>query len=373
MLARSPTPGHWPAALFAALALAWALPTPASAQSEVPRATAPAQPGAAELEFWRSAERLGTPDGYKAYLAAFPDGFFAALARAALAQGTAARASTPAGAGVQAPSPSLRHFTAPVTRSGAVTFNLGDRFTGPGVITVGWAGAKRQMVLPPGEWVVLAMADHKEDMTPPAYRFPTRVVVDIGTLVLGRFSGTRLAAAMIYQSSIRPVQVDDWTDIAGCQPGAVEALFHENTRPSGLRSACAAVKPVAAPLAAKTMAMEEARASLARLGAQVQGDALATIVVVSETRRGYLAGTRLDWPGVALGTESDAATAWSRAASARDSRRAATVAGLIEWLGAYRKLVDDAYGFRINQDELKAGAGASPGGNSMGLSDFQPG
>jgi hypothetical protein len=360
--------------VLAALALALALPMPGFAQSEAPRTAAPAQPGAAELEFWRSAERLGTPDGYRAYLAAFPEGFFAALARASLAQGGAARATpAPAGAGVQAPSPALRHFTAPVTHSGAVTFNLGDRFTGPGVISVGWAGAKRQVVLPPGEWVVLAMADHKEDMTPPAYRFPTRVVADIGTLVLGRFSGTRLAAAMIYQSSIRPIQVDDWTDIAGCQPGAVESLFHESTRPSGLRSACAAVKPVVAPLAAKTAAMEEARASLARLGAQVQGDALAAIAVVSEPRRGYLAGTRLDWPGVALGTESDAAAAWSRAGSARDSRRAATVAGLIEWLGTYRKLIDDAYGFRINQDDLKAGAGASTGGNALGLRDFQPG
>lgn len=372
MTASAHQPRRQRAACLVALMLACLLPLPGHAQSESPRPAAPAQPGAVELEFWRSAERLGTPDGYRAYLAAFPEGFFAALARAALAQGAAARAAPPAG-GVQAPSPALRHFKAPVARSGAVTFNLGDRFTGPGVITVGWVGAKRQMVLPPGEWVVLAVVDVKEDVTPVPYRFPTRVVADIGTLVLGRFSGTRLAVAMVYRTSVRPIQVDDWTDIAGCQPGAVESLFHENTRPSGLRSACAAVKPVVAPLDAKTAPMEEARASLARLGAQAQGDALATIVVVSEPRRGYLAGTRLDWPGVALGAESDVAAAWSRAASSRDSRRASTVAGLVEWLGTYRKLVDDAYGFKIDQEDLKPGAGASPNGDAMGLRDFQPG
>lgn len=369
--------GRPPRILLAALAAACALPMPAFAQNEPARAGAPAQPGAVELEFWRSTDRLGTPEAYRAYLAAFPEGFFAALARAALGAAGAARATVPGAvssgqaSGVPAASPALKYFTAPVTQSGAVTFQLGERFQGSGVLTVGWAGAKRQVLVPPGEWVVLAMADAKVDMTPVPYRFPTRVVADVGTLVLGRFSGTRLVSAMVYQTSVRPISVDDWTDIAGCQPGGRESLFHENTRPSGLRSACAALKPVLAPLAAKSPAMEEARASLARLGAVVHGDALATMAVVSEPSRGYLAGTRLDWPGVALGPEADAAGAWTRAASVQDAKRAATVAGLIEWLGAYRKLLDDAYGFRIDQEDLKAGA--APNGDAALLRDFQPG
>jgi len=363
--------------LLAAALLAGTLAVPSLAQ-DAPRPAAQAQPSAAELEFWRSAERMGTPDAYRAYLAAFPEGLFAPLARAAIGQGGAARptAGAASAGGLPPPSSALKHFTAPVTQSGAVTFNLGDRFTGPGVLTVGWAGAKRQIVVPPGEWVVLAMADAKVDVTPPVYRFPTRVVADIGALVLGRFSGTRLASAMVYQTSVRPISVDDWTDVAGCQPGGLgglESLYHENTRPSGLRSACAAVKPVAAPLAGKTPAMEEARASLARLGANVQGDALATIAEVTESRRGYLAGTRLDWPGVALGAGADAAAAWSRAASVQDPKRAATVAGLIEWLASYRKLLDDAYGFKIDQADLKAGAGTNATGPAIGLRDFQPG
>lgn len=374
---RCRTPRGRTVVLLAPLILACTAWTPAGAQNESPRAVAPAQPGAAEMEFWRSAERLGTPEAYRAYLAAFPEGFFAALARAALAQGNGGRATAPAGPAAAAATPpasvALKHFTAPVVHSGAVTFNLGDRFTGPGVLTVGWAGAKRQVVVPPGEWVVLAMADSKADVTPPAYRFPTRVVADIGTLVLGRFSGTRLSSAMVYQTSVRPISVDEWTDLAGCQPGGRESHFHENTRPSGLRSACAAVRPVASPLSAKIPAMDEARASLERLGAQVQGDALATIAEVSEPRRGYLAGTRLDWPGVALGAAADGAAAWTRAAVASDPKRAATVAGLVEWLGSYRKLLDDAYGFRIDQGDLKSGAAGGPAGNVIGLRDFQPG
>ncbi|MBL8287543.1 MAG: hypothetical protein JNL85_06155 [Rubrivivax sp.] len=325
---------------------------------------------------------MGTPEAYHAYLSAYPGGFFAALARAALAKASPARAPAPAGDGgtpaLPGPSPALRHFAAPVTRSGAVTFNLGDRFNGPGVLTVGWAGAKRQVVVPPGEWVVLAMADAKVDMTPPMYRFPTRVVADVGTLVLGRFSGMRLASAMVYQSSVRPISVDDWNDIAGCQPGASETLHHENTRPSGLRSACVAVRAVPAPQNAATPAMEEARASLARLGAEVQGDALATIAAVWESRRGYLAGTRLDWPGVALGAAADAAGAWSPAMVALDPGRAATVARLVEWLGTYRNLVDAAYGFRIDRVDLEPGAGAPAGRSGSGdplgnLRDLQPG
>lgn len=359
-----------PLTVAAALALACAWVVPAHAQADVPRAVAQAQPGAVELDFWRSAERMGTPDAYRAYLAAFPEGFFAPLARAALAQAGAQRAARQAAVGA---SSALRYFSAPLVHSGAVAFNLGDRFTGPGVLTIGWLGAKRQVVVPPGEWVVLAMADDKVDMTPPAYRFPTRVVADIGTLVLGRFSGARLSSAMVYRSSIRQASVDGWTDIAGCQPGNVESLFHENKAPSGLRSTCAAIKPVAAPLAVNTPAMTEARASLERLGAQVAGDALATIAEVSEPRRGYLAGTRLDWPGVTLGPGADTLASWTRAAVASDPKRAATVTGLIEWLGVFRKLVDDAYGFRIDQEDLKAGAGVPPTGSPISLRDFQPG
>lgn len=372
---RGRTPMVRIAALLAPAFVACAAWTPAGAQNETPRAAAPAQPGAVEMDFWRSAERLGTPEAYRAYLAAFPEGFFAALARAALAQGSGGRVNAPGGSTAAATPPAsaaLKYFTAPVSQSGAVTFNLGDRFTGPGVLTVGWAGAKRQVVVPPGEWVVLAMADSMADMTPPAYRFPTRVVADIGTLVLGRFSGTRLSSAMVYQSSVRPISVDEWTDLAACQPNGRETHFHENTRPSGLRSACATVKPVAAPLAAKTPAMDEARASLERLGAQVQGDALATVAEVSEPKRGYLAGTRLDWPGVGLGAGADGVAAWTRAAVAADPKRAATVAGLIEWLGSYRKLLDDAYGFRIDQGDLKSGAAGNPSG-AIALRDFQPG
>ncbi|MEQ1804633.1 MAG: hypothetical protein ABL900_04575, partial [Burkholderiaceae bacterium] len=41
-------------------------------------------PSAIEIEFWRSAERVATPEAYRAYLAAFPNGAFANLARAGL-------------------------------------------------------------------------------------------------------------------------------------------------------------------------------------------------------------------------------------------------------------------------------------------------
>ena len=72
-----------PTALALALLAGLGMPAPA-AQAQATAAQAPA-PSAAELEFWRSTERLGTAEAYAAYLAAYPSGHFATVARPAMA------------------------------------------------------------------------------------------------------------------------------------------------------------------------------------------------------------------------------------------------------------------------------------------------
>jgi uncharacterized caspase-like protein/peptidoglycan hydrolase-like protein with peptidoglycan-binding domain len=64
-----------------------AAPPPAPA-APAPAATGPAAAGdaAMELVFWQSAQRIDTSDGYLAYLARYPDGHFADLARVAISR-----------------------------------------------------------------------------------------------------------------------------------------------------------------------------------------------------------------------------------------------------------------------------------------------
>jgi len=332
---------------------------PQAAAAAAPASAAP-QAGATELEFWRSAERMGSPEAYRAYLAAYPQGAFAPLARAALGTAaTPARAVSAATTALPPASPALRHFSVEARQTGAIVFKLGDRFIGPGVVEAGWAGAKKQLVLPPGEWVVLAAADFKSDQSPLVSRVPTTLIADMTTLVLGRFSGTRLAAAMVFVANVRPLTVPEWSDLAGCGRAATSGLFHEATQPTPLRSECLMLEAVAAPLAADTRAMKEARASLERLGAQVHGAALASTAATWENRRGYLAATRLDWPGLHLGAAADAASAWTKEAATADPARAAFVRGLIDWTRSYGRVVAEGYRYGIEQPLLKAGEAAA--------------
>lgn len=136
--------------------LAAALILPVLAQPAPARAAAAAEaPSPAETEFWRSAERIGTPEAYRAFLAAFPKGLFAPLALAALDKAEAALAPAASASGpvlqvlpkrpqgVLGRAASLKPFGREAERSGVITFRLGDHFAGPGAIMVGRFGAKK--------------------------------------------------------------------------------------------------------------------------------------------------------------------------------------------------------------------------------------
>lgn len=175
----------------------------AAAQSQ-PAETARAAPAAdSELAFWQSADRIGTAAAYRAYLDVFPSGRFATLARAALDKldkpGAApvAAAGAPAAGGPGLGSAQLDALGQLPEESGAVTLRPGEVYTGPGPVTVGWLGAKKQIVIPQGPWIALAATDH----------FSThRTRVTLTTVYFGRFEQGRLRSLMRYTFNSRSAQ-----------------------------------------------------------------------------------------------------------------------------------------------------------------------
>jgi hypothetical protein len=141
------------------LALLWAacgLHT-AVAQSSVPG------PDAVELELWKGASLINTPASYRAYLNRYPNGAFAEMARAGLGQPVAPGGALPPAPPQPGPT-RLQLDAAALQRqpanTSAVEFGPGAAFVGPGFVTAGHWGARRQLAIPAGRWVVVAATDH---------------------------------------------------------------------------------------------------------------------------------------------------------------------------------------------------------------------
>lgn len=375
--------------LVAALTLAVALPAQAQAQAEMPPAAAPS---AAESEFWRSAERIGTPDAYRAFLSAFPSGLFAPMARAALAKGAAASPVLlpgAGGAGQGAPAaavlPSsplgtlgvggrLQPLSREAENSGIVTFRLGDRFAGPGALMVGRFGAKKQLLLPAGDWVVLAAVDSKTTQNVNVTSHLMRMdPVDVGTIVFGRFVGSRLVSLLRFTMNGRQVVVPTWSDLADCEAGgALRLRFDKGTR-QRTRDECIALRSSAEPLAGSDPEQAELKASLAALGAVVRGAGLVSTFSFGDRSYGYLGVSRIDWPGHWLGAPADDARAWTPEALAVAPAQRAYVDALAGWGAAYREAAREGYWRDHPGPELSPGGGAAAGPAPAGLAEWPAG
>lgn len=299
-----------------ALTSAWAAAAGVAAPAEVPG-------GPLEMEFWRSAQRIHTADAYRAYLGSYPQGVFAALARAALArlQDTPAAPAaplapvavtvppapvTPAQPPATAPA-SLRHFSAPASGTGALDINLGDRYVGPGALTLGGLGARKQLVLPAGDWTVLAAVDRASSQV--GQSAPVRV--GITTVALGRFEGVRLATLLVYTASNQVFSLLTWPDLVGCQSARGGAPLQLQRSQAGLRDDCLSQRVDSDGLArVDPAARQELRASLSTLGAQVWGVGVVSTLTLTERRLGYYALQRIDWPAATLGPQVDDWAQW---------------------------------------------------------------
>lgn len=225
----------------------------------------------------------------------------------------------------------LTYFSQAPENSGATTFNIGERFVGPGVVTIGWVGSRKQIVLPAGEWVALAARDH--DSVGGSTHFVS--------VLFGRFSGKRLATLLNVTATRHAPHNVRWNDIEACAAGRGEALWRDGSRPSAASADCAEVIVEPRPLpSASTSYGAEFRASLERLGAVARGPAIVTRLYYEERRYGYMRIVRSDW------SDPPVASADARAAYAKR---------LTEWLGVYRPIAYEGYRRNIGTEDLAPG------------------
>jgi hypothetical protein len=322
---------------------------PASAQQAAPStwsvaqapAAAPALPTTVESDFWRSTEKLGTPAAYHAYLAVFPNGFYAKLAHAALqsaagANSNPAAASTAASVGTgsaasDAPTKSLRpedfRVIAGEANSGAIEARDGDVFHGPGHISVGWRGATKQLVIPNGTWVVLGSRDF--NVSVPTLTVVAVPRVAVTEMALGQFEGTTLRSliTVTFNARVAP-NVNTWAEAQRCEQAEPGALF-ASVNVSGRVKQCVQGRPVpqaAAPEFWKGELLQMVHGNLRKLNAvPTDKQALSTQVVVTDTiKADFMHVHRVDFgapdqvvrPG-AINLAVDARAAWAKAYAAQ--------------------------------------------------------
>jgi hypothetical protein len=337
----------------------------AAAAVLAPAAQAQNAPSPVETEFWRSAQRIDTPDAYRAFLAAFPASLYAPLAKAAIDKPPAAAVAAPAAAAPPASATSaLRTFSRPV-ESQSVTLKLGDRLTGPGYVWVGRAGTAKQVALPPGEWVLLSVVEGKSVQSFHVSGFlmaprPMEVV----RIAFGRFVGARLASLMQTTLTVSFSNVPDWTDVVGCDRGEALRLRHQRGS-QGVRDECVSARSSANPLAELADAESATRDTLNALGAQVSGAALVSTLSYGEKVRGYLGLTRLDWPGVTLGAAADDASLWTPTALASIPAHQAYAAKASAWLDRWRQTQRDGYLRNLDGEELTTAGAKAPAAAAM--------
>jgi hypothetical protein len=208
-------------------------------------------------------------------------------------------------AAAQATSPAtepgdLRDFSEP-SGSGVIGYNLGDRFHGPGVLTVGWMGSKKQVVLPAGEWIALAAVDER---TPNG--------LELTTLVFGRFDGARLRTLLSTTSNRRAAAGARWTDHETCAQPDPQLLQHAATPASAMRGECLRVRALPGHALQGSAGAEQAAQTAQRLGGRVPtGPALSTELHFAEPRHGWLGLRRIDWlPAAPTAAQTQALAAW---------------------------------------------------------------
>lgn len=233
------------------------------------------------------------------------------------------QAQVPSGTGLRE-SPAKLLADAP--RSGAVTMMPGETYYGPGPLTVGYLGAKKQLVLPNGAWVLLAAVDrHSVHPTP----------VPLVSMVFGQFREGKLAALMSYLFTGRTVAgKPGWADAQTCHnklpnPSAqrVEANAHGAT-------GCGWTVHQARMVQVQDAGWDAALAATARLGAPTPVPPLMyTRTWAVDATGNYLATRRADFAPIG----DPAAAQAARAA----------------WLQEYLPLMLEGFDKKIGATELE--------------------
>jgi hypothetical protein len=328
-----------------------------------------------DAEYWRSAERIDTVDAFRAYLEVYPNGRYAALARAAIAKagvspgdpagvtrpiGAKSQPQVPQGGAVEAGA-SLKYFSEPAPHSDAITFKLGDRFTGPGVVTVGWLGAKKQVVLPAGEWIAMAARDH--DGTHNKFT----------TVVFGRLSGEQLITQLLVTLTRvgTPNRSTHWPEINSCGQSDPLAHYQWQNDATSYQRECLKLKAFGGPVLPGPTE-DEFRSSLERLGARRSGVMVISNLFFADGTNGFMRIARVDFPAAALGEQGLRQRDWQPEATAQSTARIAYLKALASWMDVYRKFAGEGFRRELSQADLVPGAAAPASSAVMGVGNFEP-
>ena len=306
-------------------------------------------PDAVELEFWKSADRIGTEAAYSAYLQKYPSGAFAALAKAALdklkpgaAPSVAAPvAATAAGSGKAAPRATLSAYSADAD-TGAGGIQVGDRFYGPGTIQVGRVGSRKQIVIPNGEWVGLTAVDRSVPHGSAS--------VLMVSAALGQFDGKRLRSLLVFDTNswsvrLAPQFVIEWERAVNCERSTHPAFWKSDGAGFPVRS-CARVEspsPGAPENAVPDRLWSSLLANLSRLEADATSLSfnVRSVLYVTDNLGAYLEVTRFDCVGPG---ECGAAT---------PKPPESAVAARVAWAQAYVPLAIKAFRNKLEADALE--------------------
>lgn len=273
-----------------------------------PKAEAAPQPAQVdkaqvEVDFWRSVERLDTADAYVAYLEVYPQGRFAPLARIAIkklgrnASVGVSPAQATSSAGL-AESDRLKPFREDAS-SGAIGLQVGDRIRGPGVVTVGRIGARKQLAIPAGEWVVIAATDHNSEAQSGRSRVSSKTEVRLTTLTLAQFEGTTarslLTATFNRLVSGNPAHV--WRASELCGKASPDKYAYHATQGDFTLKLCAYLRydaQTGTPPVLVAAHDQEVRANLSKLGGTLGSFNSESVYYVVDRQASYLNVVKLD-------------------------------------------------------------------------------
>ena len=308
-------------------------------------------PDAVELEFWKSADRIGTEASYSAYLQKYPSGAFAPLAKAAIEKlkpGATPSIAAPAAAAAAAvagskaaPRATLSTYTGDVD-TGAGGFQVGDRFYGPGTIQVGRVGSRKQIVIPNGEWVGLAAVDRSVPHGAAS--------VLMVSAALGQFEGKRLRSLFVFDTNswsvrLSPQIVIEWPPAVQCERDTHPAFWKSDGAGFPVRS-CARVESLSTGAPENAMPQRLWRSLLENLS-RLEADTTSlsfnvrSAVYVTDNLGAYLEVSRYD----CVGPGGCGASAPKPPESA--------VAAQVAWTQAYLPLAVKGFRKKLDADELE--------------------
>jgi hypothetical protein len=383
-------------------------------------AQTPAVGDGMEVEFWKSVDRIATPRAYRIYLDKYPNGQFAPLAREAIQRaagavptGAAPPAVTPAPASGAAPAakseaaagqgptatPAPAVLAAPRVKlplkyfkdaasSDAITFELGDRFNGPGPVRVGWGKSNKQLPLPSGEWIALAATDHDQHkakgMAPTVKVGRTKGAnaqlggtIKLTTVALGKFDGNQLASLMLVMlnRTTLPVQMTS-PEAEACENGNEAHLFDFKEGPFHQRT-CGVAIAVEAPLTdatrvASSELLADLTASIKRMGATVKGPGIVTTLMFTGKADGWMRLQRIDFPAVYPELDSVPVQQWEAASKASPTDKQPSSMYLRQlhgWMDGYVTKASSGWMRNLDESDLEPG---TPARTSPPLPDFAP-